>query len=130
MTIQATVLGFPRIGERRALKTATEAYWAGAISAATLLDTAASIRRHNWLAMHDAGVNEVPCNDFSLYDHVLDTAVLFGALPARHRHRVDPRLPDDELPDDVRLRRYFAVARGADDAAPLRLYATHRSLTT
>jgi 5-methyltetrahydropteroyltriglutamate--homocysteine methyltransferase len=121
MTTLATVLGFPRIGDRRALKRATEAYWAGAVSAPHLLETAASIRRQNWRALHEAGVDEVPCNDFSLYDHMLDTAVLFGALPARHRHRVDPRLPEDEIGDDVLLRRYFAAARGTDVAAPLEM---------
>lgn len=117
----ATVLGLSRIGNQRALKTATEGYWGGAVSAASLLNTAASIRRHNWLALREAGIDDVPCNDFSLYDHMLDTAVLFGALPARHRQRVDPRLPDDEIADDVRLQRYFAPARGVDDAAPLEM---------
>jgi 5-methyltetrahydropteroyltriglutamate--homocysteine methyltransferase len=121
MTTGATVLGFPRIGRGRALKKATEAYWRGSIPAEDLLRTAATIRRENWLALRDAGIDEAPCNDFSLYDHMLDTAVLFGALPARHRHRVDPRLPEDEMPDDVRLARYFAAARGADDAAPLEM---------
>lgn len=116
-----TILGLSRIGNRRALKTATEAYWAGAISAASLLEAAGSIRRQNWLKLHEAGVDDVPCNDFSLYDHMLDTAVLLGALPRRHRHRVDPRLPDDEADDDVRLRRYFAAARGVDGAAPLEM---------
>jgi 5-methyltetrahydropteroyltriglutamate--homocysteine methyltransferase len=121
MTTGATVLGLPRIGRDRALKKATEAYWRGDIPATRLLQTAAAIRRENWIALRDAGIDEVPCNDFSLYDHMLDTAVLFGAMPTRHRHRVDPRLPDDEMSDDVRLRRYFAAARGDDDAAPLEM---------
>ena len=121
MTTQATVLGFPRVGADRALKKATEAYWRRDLPASSLLETAAKIRRQNWLMMREAGLDEVPCNDFSLYDQMLDTAVLFGALPARHQHRVDPRRPDDEIADDVVLRRYFGLARGTGEAAPLEM---------
>jgi 5-methyltetrahydropteroyltriglutamate--homocysteine methyltransferase len=121
MTTSATLLGFPRIGADRALKKATEAYWRAEIDVKALLETASAIRRENWLAMRQAGINEVPCNDFSMYDHMLDAAVLFGALPTRHQHRVDPRRPDEELEPDVLLRRYFAAARGTSDAAPLEM---------
>jgi 5-methyltetrahydropteroyltriglutamate--homocysteine methyltransferase len=49
------------------------------------------------------GVTEIPSNDFSLYDTMLDAAVAFGAVPKRYRTIPDP------------LRRYFAMARGAQD---------------
>ena len=77
------VLGFARIGERRALKWAQEQYWRGAISRAHLEQTATDIRagqRADYAAAH---IDLPPAGDFSFYDHVADTALLFGQVPAR-----------------------------------------------
>ena len=97
-----TLLGFPRIGLKRELKRALELYWRGEIDAAALADAAASLRRRHWQLARDAGADVVPVNDFSLYDHVLDHAVLFDAVPDSHR----PLLDADPLAG------YFALARG------------------
>jgi 5-methyltetrahydropteroyltriglutamate--homocysteine methyltransferase len=67
----ATIPGYPRIGKRRELKRALEGYWSGKRTAADLEETASSIRRANWDAQTAAGLDLVPVNDFSLYDHVL-----------------------------------------------------------
>ncbi len=105
MSVIATCLGYPRMGVGRELKKALESHWAGALSSAQLEATAAALRRRHWLAMKQAGIDHVPCGDFSLYDHVLDTAVMFGAVPARFRDLADPSA------------RYFAMARGLQDPA-------------
>ncbi|WP_282297564.1 5-methyltetrahydropteroyltriglutamate--homocysteine S-methyltransferase [Stenotrophomonas sp. PS02289] len=97
-----TNLGFPRIGAKRELKRALEAYWSGQSSAQSLLDTAATLRATHWRLQRDAGVDAPPSNDFSLYDQVLDTAFLFDAIPARYR----------ALADADPLAGYFAMARG------------------
>jgi 5-methyltetrahydropteroyltriglutamate--homocysteine methyltransferase len=102
MAVLATNLGFPRIGPHRELKSSLEAYWAGKISADDLQARAAGIREHIWRAHVDLGIDHVPSGDFSLYDHVLDTAVLVGAIPERYQVMG----PVD------RLDRYFAMARG------------------
>jgi 5-methyltetrahydropteroyltriglutamate--homocysteine methyltransferase len=106
--MEATVLGYPRIGGHRELKKVTEEFWAGRTSADELADAAAALRRGTWETLRDAGLLLVPSNTFSLYDHVLDTAVLFGAVPERFA-----RLSG--------LGRYFAMARGADGIQPLEL---------
>ncbi|HEY5804110.1 MAG TPA: 5-methyltetrahydropteroyltriglutamate--homocysteine S-methyltransferase [Lysobacter sp.] len=103
--IQVTHLGFPRTGARRELKQALESFWKGQTTAAELHDVARELRARHWQLARDAGVDVVPCNDFSLYDHVLDTAVLFDAIPASHRD-VFERDP---------LAGYFALARGLQD---------------
>ncbi len=110
-TTRSTVLGYPRIGSARALKKATEAYWRGDSTASQLLAVAARIRHDNWSTLRDAGIDELPCNDFSLYDQMLDTAVLVGAIPPRFAN----------IDDD--LARYFAMARGSVDTgvAPLEM---------
>jgi 5-methyltetrahydropteroyltriglutamate--homocysteine methyltransferase len=99
---QVTCLGFPRIGRRRELKKALEQHWRGTLDAAGLLATARVLRQRHWTVQHEAGADSVPVNDFSLYDHVLDTAWLFDALPQRYR----------ELADADPLAAYFASARG------------------
>lgn len=97
-----TNLGFPRIGARRELKRALESHWRGESDAAQLQATAAELRVRHWKLQCESGVDLPPSNDFSLYDHVLDTAFLFDAIPARYR----------ALADREPLAAYFAMARG------------------
>ena len=96
-------LGFPRIGAKRELKHALEAFWRGDSSSQQLQDTASKLRRRHWQLQREAGADVVPCNDFSLYDQVLDTAFLFDAIPERYR----------ALADADPLAGYFALARGS-----------------
>jgi 5-methyltetrahydropteroyltriglutamate--homocysteine methyltransferase len=101
MVVLATNLGFPRIGANRELKKSLEAYWAGDISAAELGSTATALRERHWRLQAEAGIDHVPSGDFSLYDHVLDTALLVGAVPDRY-----------QAAGARPLDRYFAMARG------------------
>ncbi|NKS55081.1 5-methyltetrahydropteroyltriglutamate--homocysteine S-methyltransferase [Rhodococcus hoagii] len=105
----ATVLGSPRIGPRRELKRAVEAYWAGNLDAAALAAVGKDLRRQTWTELVSAGIDSVPVGTFSYYDQMLDTAVMLGALPERVE-RID-----DELD------RYFAAARGTDTVPPLEM---------
>lgn len=100
--IPVATLGVPRIGRRRELKFALESYWSGKSPAADLLATAKALRAASWREQHDRGVSKIPSNDFSLYDHVLDTVAMVGAVPARYAWT------DGEVPLDI----YFAMARG------------------
>ncbi|GLG02335.1 5-methyltetrahydropteroyltriglutamate--homocysteine methyltransferase [Alicyclobacillus hesperidum subsp. aegles] len=109
MAIAAT-LGFPRMGPRRELKRALESFWQGKSTEAELGKAAADIRRLRWQLQKEAGIDWIPSNDFSLYDHVLDMAVLFDAVPDRFRG-----LPDGSLAQ------YFAMARGAEGVAALEM---------
>jgi 5-methyltetrahydropteroyltriglutamate--homocysteine methyltransferase len=106
--METTVLGYPRIGARRELEEATEAFWAGRETRAGLTETAAALRRQTWETLREAGLSGIPSNTFSLYDHVLDTAVMVNAVPERFAG-LDG------------LNAYFAMARGAEGTAPLEL---------
>ena len=99
----SNVLGFPRIGAQRELKSATEAYWAGDRSMDDLVSTAGELRAANWKLQRDAGIDLIPSNDFSLYDQVLDTIAMVGAVPERYGW---------DGSSDVDLDTYFAMARG------------------
>src|SRR3977135_4549524 len=80
---RTAVLGLPRIGPDRELKFALESHWTGDTGPAELLETARGLRAANWQRAHAAGIDVIPSGDFSLYDHVLDTAWALGAIPAR-----------------------------------------------
>jgi len=108
----STIHGFPRIGDRRELKAATEGYWAGRVPAEELEATARELRRQTWTFLRDAGLGQVPSNHFSLYDQVLDTCVLVGAVPERHRR---------QGPGVAGLDTYFAMARGRADATAMEM---------
>ena len=99
--MNTSVIGFPRIGKNRELKFASEKFFKGEISEKELRDEAAAIRAYGWKQQQDAGVKFISSNDFSFYDNVLDTAVLFNIVPKRYR---DLGLTD--------LETYFAMARG------------------
>jgi len=103
--VLSNVSGFPRIGPARELKFATEGHWRGETSADELLATGRKLRLDNWGFMQAAGIDLIPSNDFSLYDHVLDAICLVGAVPERYGHDSGP----------VDLDTYFAMARGRQD---------------
>ncbi|WP_327693500.1 5-methyltetrahydropteroyltriglutamate--homocysteine S-methyltransferase [Streptomyces sp. NBC_00459] len=108
---RATVYGYPRQGPNRELKKAIEAYWKGRTDADTLHTTAADLRAANWRQLAEAGIDEIPTGDFSYYDHVLDTTVMVGAIPQRHRAAVESDALDG----------YFAMARGTQEIGPLEM---------
>jgi 5-methyltetrahydropteroyltriglutamate--homocysteine methyltransferase len=86
--LTATNLGFPRIGPARELKWALEGYWSGRLGADELAATASSLRAARWQLQRKAGIDQIPSGDFSLYDHVLDTALMVGAVPDRFQEGV------------------------------------------
>jgi len=100
-------LGMPRIGPRRQLKRAVESYWAGTTDGDHLSDVARTRRADSWREQSEAGIENIPSNDFTLYDQVLDTTCLVGAVPARFGHQGGP----------VDLDTYFALARGTTHRA-------------
>ncbi|PXA99200.1 5-methyltetrahydropteroyltriglutamate--homocysteine S-methyltransferase [Nostoc sp. 3335mG] len=102
-------LGFPRIGLHRELKKAQESYWKGEMDSAALHAIARELRARHWQLQKQAGIEIIPSNDFALYDHVLDTSVLVGAVP--------PRFADIADPDA----RYFAMARGTAEAPAMEM---------
>ena len=94
--------GYPRIGAKRELKFAVEAFWKGAKTEAELQSVAAEIRRLNWAAQKAAGADLLPVGDFSFYDHVLDLLCALGGIPKRFGFDAA----------NLSLPEYFQLARG------------------
>ncbi len=102
------VVGFPRIGEKRELKFALENFWSGKSDFSEVEKVAKDLRNRHWLYQKDVGIDLISVNDFSLYDNMLDTAVMLGAIPARFRG-----LENQDL--------YFSMARGNKDAVAMEM---------
>ncbi len=99
-------LGYPRIGAKRELKRALENYWAGKIDISQLTEVSKDIRKSNWETQQKAGIDLIPCNDFSYYDQVLDMTLTLGVIPKRFY----PLINSFSIKDKLDL--YFAMARG------------------
>ncbi len=108
---KSSILGYPRIGKHRELKWAVESFWAGKIDEAALQQAGRTVRQAAWAAQKAAGIDLIPCNDFSFYDQVLDAVCLVGLIPPRF----GPPGPA------VSLSTYFAMARGAPGIVALEL---------
>ena len=113
--VRSTVHGYPRMGPRRELKWVSESYWKGTATAEEVDAVAANLRAEALDQLRRAGVDDLPSNTFSHYDHVLDTAVLFDLVPARF---ASPAGADSR---EEQLRRYFALARGEQGTPPLEM---------
>lgn len=104
---KSSILGYPRIGNNREWKKALEAFWAGKIEESEFQRRMQDIRLNHLRKLQEKGIDLIPVNDFSYYDHVLDTAAMFGIVPKR--------FPYDGGP--VPLSVYYGIARGTTDAA-------------
>jgi 5-methyltetrahydropteroyltriglutamate--homocysteine methyltransferase len=104
---RSNTLGMPRIGPRREMKRAIEGYWAGTTDGPGLAEAARLVRARNWREQVEAGIENIASNDFTLYDQVLDTTCLVGAIP--------DRFGVDASPSD--LDTYFSLARGTTAGA-------------
>lgn len=102
MTAISSTIGYPYIGENREWKRALESFWAGKTSEEQLLQTTKEIRLSRLQKQKESGIDLIPVGDFTLYDRVLDTAVMFGMIPERYGW----------TGGQVPLATYFSMARG------------------
>ena len=102
------IVGFPRIGEQRELKKALESFWAKKIPFSEVEKVASELKKRHWNYQKDAGIKYISSNDFSLYDNMLDTAILLGTIPKRFQG-----LKDEEL--------YFTMARGDESRVAMEM---------
>ncbi len=106
MSIQTGNLGYPRIGENREWKKTLEAYWKDKIGETDFRAEMDRILIANLHRQKEHGIDHIPLNDYTYYDHMLDMAVMFGIVPSRYGYVSGP----------VSLSTYFAMARGSKDA--------------
>lgn len=104
--VRSSSLGYPRIGADREWKKALEAFWAGKLEESEFELQLQEIRLNHLRKQKEKGIDLIPVNDFSYYDHILDTAAMFGIIPERFAFKGGA----------VPLSVYYGVARGTKDA--------------
>ena len=103
MSIKSSNLGYPRIGENREWKKSLELFWAGERTEDQFTSEMEQIRLSHLRKQQEKGIDLIPVGDFSYYDHVLDTAVMFGLIPTRFKTENQ----------QLSLQAYFEIARGS-----------------
>lgn len=103
---KSSVLGYPRIGADREWKKALEVFWAGKLDESEFHRQLQEIRLNHLRKQQESGIDLIAVNDFSYYDHVLDTATMFGIVPKRFSYEGGV----------VPLSVYYGIARGTKDA--------------
>ncbi|MFX3634769.1 MAG: 5-methyltetrahydropteroyltriglutamate--homocysteine S-methyltransferase [Candidatus Pristimantibacillus sp.] len=104
--VKSSVLGYPRIGADREWKKALEAFWSGKLEESEFHSQLQEIRLNHLRKQQEKGIDFISVNDFSYYDHVLDTATMFGIIPKRFSYDGGA----------VPLGLYYGIARGTKDA--------------
>jgi 5-methyltetrahydropteroyltriglutamate--homocysteine methyltransferase len=80
-------LGFPRLGDNQETLKIAKHYQQGHLSESALQQYAIEFQKKNWKLQSEAGLDIIPVGDFSWYDdHVLETTLLVGNIPARFRN--------------------------------------------
>ncbi len=108
MSIKNYIVGFPRIGEQRELKQILESFWAQKCSFEEVNKVASELKSRHWNYQKNAGIECISSNDFSLYDTMLDTAVMLNAIPKRFKN----------LETETQ---YFAMARGTNECVAMEM---------
>ncbi len=106
MTYTSTLIGYPYIGDDREWKKALEAFWRQELTEEDFLETLKGIRLSRIEKQLQSGIDMVTVGDFTLYDRMLDTALMFGLVPKRFNWQGGK----------VDLHTYYSVARGNHSA--------------
>ena len=101
--MNTSIPGFPCIGRERELKFLVEAFLRGEIDQEALEEGSSRLRREVWQTLSLHGIDGIPSNDFSWYDAMLDTALLFDLVPEPWRSACA-----------TQSERLFAMARGGN----------------
>ncbi|MEW6551233.1 MAG: 5-methyltetrahydropteroyltriglutamate--homocysteine S-methyltransferase [Campylobacterota bacterium] len=102
-----SIVGFPRIGEKRELKFALEKFWAKGCEFDEVEKTANELKIRHWEYQKNAGIELISSNDFSYYDGMLDTIMMVGCVPQRFATIQN------------KTEQYFAMARGYKDGVAM-----------
>ncbi|WP_312754621.1 5-methyltetrahydropteroyltriglutamate--homocysteine S-methyltransferase [Rummeliibacillus suwonensis] len=99
-----SVIGYPYIGGNREWKRTVESYWKQEISEHELHERMKQLRLDHLKKQLALGIDQVTIGDFTYYDRMLDTAVMFGLVPKRYQWTAET----------VDLGTYYAMARGRE----------------
>jgi len=103
MKVDISIVGYPRVGNKRQFKWAVEKYWRSEINLEELVSKSDELICNNWDIQTKNGINKVLIGDFSFYDQVLDTATHLGIAQKRFKYTNHSDLDS-----------YFKASRGGE----------------
>ena len=103
MKVDISIVGYPRVGNKRQFKWAVEKYWRSEINLEELVSKSDELICNNWDIQTKNGINKVVIGDFSFYDQVLDTATHLGIPQKRFKYTNHSDLDS-----------YFKASRGGE----------------
>ena len=103
MKVDISIVGYPRVGNKRQFKWAVEKYWRSEINLEELVSKSDELICNNWDIQTKNGINKVVIGDFSFYDQVLDTATYLGIPQKRFKYTNHSDLDS-----------YFKASRGGE----------------
>ena len=86
MKVDISIVGYPRVGNKRQFKWAVEKYWRSEINLEELVSKSDELICNNWDIQTKNGIKKVVFGDFSFYDQVLDTATHLGIPQKRFKY--------------------------------------------
>ena len=86
MKVDISIVGYPRVGNKRQFKWAVEKYWRSEINLEELVSKSDELICNNWDIQTKNGISKVVIGDFSFYDQVLDTATHLGIPQKRFKY--------------------------------------------
>ncbi|RAJ08500.1 5-methyltetrahydropteroyltriglutamate--homocysteine methyltransferase [Chitinophaga skermanii] len=99
-------LGYPQTGVHLELQKASELYWNGTIGRTDLFLVAKRMQENSWRLQKEAGIDLIPCNDFSFHHQVLDMSLMLGVVPSRYMPVVT------DIPGNTEIDLYLAMVNG------------------
>ena len=103
MKVDISIVGYPRVGNKRQFKWAVEKYWRSEINLEELVSKSDELICNNWDIQTKNGINKVVIGDFSFYYQVLDTATHLGIAQKRFKYTNHSDLDS-----------YFKASRGGE----------------
>ena len=103
MKVDISIVGYPRVGNKRQFKWAVEKYWRSEINLEELVSKSDELICNNWDIQTKNGIKKVVIGDFSFYDQVLDTATHLGIPQKRFKYTNHSDLDS-----------YFKASRGGE----------------
>ncbi|MDK2862004.1 MAG: 5-methyltetrahydropteroyltriglutamate--homocysteine methyltransferase [Thermodesulfobacterium sp.] len=82
MIMQTLAYGFPKLGKKREFKQLLENFWKGTLEEEAFYEGINNLKLER-AKIYQKNVDLFPSNELSLYDFILDTAIMVGAIPGR-----------------------------------------------
>lgn len=106
--MKTAIVAYPSIGENREIKFLVERYKRKEITSFELEKESMKVYANQLDYQKESGVTYISINDFSYYDKVLDTAILFNIIPKKYLEKYEDKYElYFALADELAMKKWF-----------------------